>query len=180
MAGNKRRPAMRARESSAKSSGRSLGVKDFTPVRCTGPVDPPVVTREIVVTKVYRELVGQDGLAIDITPALLLGGVPGGTTFWSRCRFEKFSIYRETVTAQTGSDSEAPLTVTVAGTVDTPPVTFTDTGVAGAKLTAIHFRMGLLQRAKWHIPASTAVLFTVNAGPRTGTFVQFTVELSSV
>jgi len=170
----------RRREAPARP-GRSPGTFDLAPVRCTGPADPPLLVNNIRLTKTFRVVIGGDGAQFWVTPGVLISWIPGGAAMWERIRIEKISVYREAAAEQQGTTKEVDLVVWTDGDQTTPAVRFLDRGVAGARLAAIHFKLGALTRMSWFVKDSVARLFAVNASEQAGeTSLQFTVELMSV
>jgi len=136
-----------------------------------------MVEPTIRVTKKFSITLGVAASPLPVTVAMLSASIPGGLTYWSRVRFEKFDVW-------SGSpDEAAKLSITVGPDASSaqPPFQITDHGTSGQRRSAVGFKLGLLERARFFGTADTTALFTVlaPAGPGVQVFVHTTIELIS-
>lgn len=161
-------------------------VSMMSPTRITNFPSDPADTLALVDTKqtfTARFIINSGTGAGEIDTSTLMAFVPGGTTFWSAVRFDKFIIYGSDV--GTGGNLSAPvdLRVTVANTGDGGVLALRDLGTAGARRPAVAYRPGLMQRAAWVGPADNNLLFSITRRAATAqsfpVTVQFTAQLRS-
>ena len=150
------------RKGSKASGGRSprvrtLGPSDLGIRRITVPSDPPQTTTGVRLMHRVRipELIG----TVILTPALIMGQVPGGATFW-----QSLQVHTVKVWGHTGGG-----TVEIGGAIDvlvTDPSgeswRLHDEGVFGSRRSKVGWELPLLTRAKWFGPADTTPLATIN------------------
>jgi hypothetical protein len=163
-----------------KNNGPSFdSVAQYRPQRVPTSVDPRPLDSSIKVIKRIQIGLPYDTTTLgDVTPAVLMAGVPGGLTYWNRVRFEKFEIWSNS--SSSGTDTLSVL-VSTQDDWSQPTVSFTDTGTYGARRASVGFKLGLLDRARWFSTADATVLFTAKAdtGSAGTLVVQATVELLS-
>jgi hypothetical protein len=96
-----------------------------------------------------------------ITPAFLMQGVPGGTSYWNSCQIERIEVYG----GDTASADPSGLTLTVepVSAYSQPPFSVSDSGTIGAERARCGVRLGLLDRARWFGTADTTTIATVSS-----------------
>lgn len=141
----------------ARPQGNALTVAALSPQRVKPQALPPQITDTIRVNKRIQVTVGSDVTPadIDITPVMLMAGVPGGITYWNRVRFERIDVWG-------GTSTSLGMRVMSQSGWDQPPLQMSDTGATGASRSAIGFRLGLLDRARFFGTADATVLATVS------------------
>jgi hypothetical protein len=173
---NPRRTPQRRRRLQAHDPN-ALTVKDFSPEETKVSPQPLPVEFTIKVPKRIQILVpiGTSGNK-SVDTSTLMAGVPGGLTYWSRVRFERFSVYSDD-----GATAPTLLQVQISpsSSWNQPPVTFTKSGTVGNIRAAIGFRLGLLDRARYFGTADTTELFVINAADGETVVVQASIELTS-
>lgn len=138
--------------------------------------DPPLVVDAIRLTKRIQVTIPIDteGDAA-ITPAILMAGVPGGQTYWRECRIERIDVFSNSSPGEIDS-----INVVIAGSGSQGVAQWLDNGVPGSHRAHIGYRLGLLDRAKWHNTADGTNLGSITASTRPGSvIVQAVVELQS-
>jgi hypothetical protein len=167
-----------------KPPAQGIQVKDLAPHRVGAPAEPRPVERTIRLTK--RVQVSYDSSTegtTNITPALIMQGVPGGTSFWSSVRFEKFEIYGP-ASLNLGKEARLEVLIQSQSSYSQPPFSLADAGTSGNRRPCVAFQLGLLDRARFFGVADTTVLAVVgvqdaNAYLAGDVIVQATVELIS-
>lgn len=104
--------------------------------------------------------------SLDITPAFLATGVPGGTTYWNSMQVERIDVYGPDQAG--GEPLGITLTVQPASSYSQPPFVVSDEGTFGSERARCGVRLGLLDRARWFGVADTTVLATVSGPTATG------------
>jgi hypothetical protein len=133
----------------------------MAPMRLVPPADPPETLNIVQATQVFSFAlsIATGSTAQTVSVAQIMANLPGSTTFWQGCRFEKFLVYG----AQMGTavDFFEPLQVNV-GALPGGFLSLRDDGTTGQTRAKVGFRLGLLARSAWFGPADTTVLFSVN------------------
>jgi hypothetical protein len=121
-----------------------------------------MVERTIKLAKKVRVSADLAAGTLSITPAFLMQGVPGGSTYWNSVQVERIEVY--------GSDAGGAdpfgliLTVEPVSGYSQPPFSVTDSGTTGAERARCGVRLGLLDRARWFGTADTTAIATVSSG----------------
>jgi len=154
-----------------------MGVSDFAPKEVTPTSDPRPVEYSIKIPKrIQIQVVLPESGNHSVTVSELMGGVPGGITYWNRVRFERFDVW-------SGADAASSdvLTVTVSPQNDwsQPVFSVKDSGTVGNTRAKVGFRLGLLDRARYFGTAATTELFVVGGLATSEVIIQASVELIS-
>jgi len=126
--------------------------------------DPPNVIDSVQIIKTVQLQTIPPTEGLNITPTLLASRLPGGTTFWSRIRIEKISVWGDNGTSETiPSTRSGDLFVIIPSdsSWDQPTIEWSDTGVFGVSRPKIAFKLGLLDRARWFGVADETVIAQV-------------------
>jgi hypothetical protein len=110
----------------------------------------------------------------------IAAAVPGGTTYWSRIRIQKITVWADgQVVASSSSSVSTPLTINLLASVNwsQPAMSFTDNGTAGAERAVVGFKLGMLDQARWFGTADNVTLFTISNPADRQITVHATVEL---
>jgi hypothetical protein len=124
-----------------------------------------MVERTIKLAKKIRVDASLVAGSLSITPAFLMAGVPGGTSYWNNVQVERIEVFGSDLTA-VGS-TQLTLTVDPVSAYSQPPFVVSDEGTTGAERARCGVRLGLLDRARWFGTADTTVLATVSASSTT-------------
>lgn len=159
----------------------------YSPRRIYPPMEIPEVQNTVRVTKVtaFDLKMQAPETSVPITVAKIAASIPGGTTYWTRMRVSKVSIWADSASTGSGTIFTVPLTVTLpsSGTWSQPAISFTDSGIYGQSRACVGFKLGLLDQARWFGTASTDVICNLSpteTAPNTRTAtVHVTVELMS-
>lgn len=145
--------------------------------RVKGPSDPPPVTTDIVLTKIFRKAVTVSSTApVPINGTFITGCIPGGVATFDRFRVLKISAYGP-ANLQTDQTSLPSLNLQVNDDL----ANFNDEGVYGSKRPALHISPGFDSRLTWRTDSSGPVA-TVSTGATTPIIViiDLTLELRTV
>jgi len=166
-----------SRKAVVRRDPNALRVKDFSPEECSIAPQPTPVEYTIRLPKKIQVFapITESG-NISISPSLLMAGVPGGLTFWSRVRFERFSVY----SGASGEDADLlRIVISPQSGWSQPPVSFTKSGTVGNVRAAIGFRLGLLDRGRFFETADVTELFVVQSAANSTAVLQASIELIS-
>jgi len=126
---------------SIRNMSRKLTVES---TRVNGPLDPPPITRDIIVTKIFRKKVlVTNNAPILINQEFVFDCVPGGSTVFDRFRIEKISVYAPAYIVGTTLND-------IILSIDEDQATFEDEGTYGQKRPTLHVRPALNSRIVWH------------------------------
>lgn len=171
-----RRNAGNTRMAVSKQTVRSIAegriARDFDVLRLPKQLIPNVTESTIKVTQSFMGTFDISGQTTGpsyrgFSPSDLFALVPGGSTYWSRGRIEKVTVFlkpdaSQALTTNTGRIIEE-LQVQIPGDdTGSPPTTLRDNAIDGQTLPSISWKYGLNQRMKWLNPANTDNIFTVS------------------
>jgi len=157
----------------------------YSPRRIYPPMEIPEVQNTVRVTKVTTFDLSMQGPdpSVPITVAKVAASIPGGTTYWTRMRVSKVSIWADGANTNTGQSASLTVTLPSSSTWSQPAISFTDSGVYGQSRACVGFKLGLLDQARWFGTASTDVICNLSPTSPSPNFrtatVHVTVELMS-
>jgi hypothetical protein len=157
-------PLAKSRKVAKKNLQQSAVVSMYTPRRVKCPAEPPEVQNTVRVTKsVQLQVLTSASAALPVSPATIMGAVPGGLTYWAKMRLQGVRVWSETgspVQAGVGLTPILRVDIQNEGT-DSPTISWSDTGTTGQRRPGIAFQPGLREQAQWFGTASTTPLFNV-------------------
>lgn len=156
----------RCNSSRNQKSMNPVRVLDLSARQVNGPNDPPSLITSVITTIRVGMPVAASDVSGTITPATLIAAVPGTTGYWKYVRLHKVSVY-----------GLGGLAVNL--NIFENNRKFADIGVPGAKASALHVSLPLIERANWYPVASTTSLVSWGSSAANTPQVHCTVELMS-
>jgi hypothetical protein len=154
-------PLARPKKAARKNMQQSAIVSMYSPRRVKCPAEPPEVQNTVKVTKsVQFQISTLVTGGVVLTPATIMGAVPGGITYWSKMRLQLVRVWAETETPGGGLTPILRVDIQNEGT-DSPTLSWSDTGTTGHRRPGISFQPGLREQAQWFVTASTTPLFNI-------------------
>jgi hypothetical protein len=174
----------------SKQQTRGQVVAMYAPHRIPCPSNPREVQNNVRGTKTVQFLVltaSAPSAGTPVTVADVMGAVPGGLTYWAHVRVNLIRAWAPAVVYNTSSGSPSGDSVVLRvdcsnNDVNSPTVSWSDSGTGGQQRPRVAFELGLREQSSWFSVASTTELFRLFVIPATGNtnvIVQANVELLS-
>lgn len=132
----------------------------YTPHRIPCPTHPKEVQNTVRATKTVQFDLGLTGATptfVDV--ATLVSAVPGGLTYWAFARINLIRVWG--ASENSGTDSGAIRVDVLIDNLDSPSISWTDSGTGGQQRPRIAFALGLREQSSWFGVASTTRIFSV-------------------
>jgi hypothetical protein len=158
-------------------------VSMMAPRRIPVGADPPDNVEFVKVDKTVTIDVGfTANEAFDLTVAKVSAALPGGQTYWNRCRIESVKVWGSASPGTAAKSGEStPLIVRLPSDASwSQPISqWEDSGTAGQRRPAVGFQLGLLDRARWFGTSDNHVLCTIVQGIEEGTIQTVVIHVSA-
>jgi len=143
-----------------KQQTRSDVLAMYTPHRIPCPTHPKEVQNTVRATKTVQfDLSLAGGTSTEIDVATIASAVPGGLTYWRFVRINLIRVWGPSENA--GTDSGAIRVDCDINTIDSPSISWTDSGTGGQQRSRVAFALGLREQSTWFGVASTTNIFNV-------------------
>jgi hypothetical protein len=171
-------PLARYRKVANKKMQQSAVVSMYSPRRVKCPAEPPEVQNTVRVTKsVQLQILTSASAPLVVSPATIMGAVPGGNTYWAKMRLQGARLWSETAGLATAGVGLTPILrvdIQNEGT-DSPTISWSDTGTTGHRRPGIAFQPGLREQAQWFGAAATTPLFNVRVTTGTTQVAEYVI-----